>query len=723
MLDDIACGSALLLQGPNGPFFRRLGAELQQAGARVTKVNFNAGDALFYPGADTVAYRGTPLQWRSFLRSLIEERHIDQVFLFGDGRPYHRVAIELATELGVSVQVFEEGYLRPDFITLERGGVNGHSSMPRDPQAFRGASERYPQPRLLRVGKSFGLAAWQSIFYALACTLGWFAYPHYEHHRRINAWYQAYCWVRGGARKVWHGLSERGLLRRLQGSWSGRFFFFPLQVHCDYQLSHSPFSSMEQGMEHVLRSFAEHAPQDARLVLKHHPMDRPYRHYGRWIRRLSSELGIAHRVLYIHDLHLPAVLKHARGTVVINSTVGMQSLHHGTPVKVLGKAIYDMPGLTHQDDLRSMWRAPQAVDAGLFCDLRAWLLRHNQANGNFHRRLAGTSNPTGVRWFPSASSRRPVPACEGAKVTAGRAGLRHSVLAALLACSVLGAGSARAQETAGQWEISDPQAPALAEPELKHPLRAIRDDLFLGTAFFTGWGLAFWEWFQGPFKFQNEHGFSSRSKTGGADKTGHLIGTYIHTEVLAWRLKSMGYSNEDAALWSSVASMAMWTWIEIGDGTSARFGASVEDLAADFVGAAMSYFRTRYPKFGRAVDLRWQYFPSEGWRSNRSDRDVAGDYSGMRHLLALRLSGLPWVRDTPLRFVELHTGYYTRGFRTFDTQAQQADPRRVIYFGVGLDIAELLEPHTWSWVSRIFNYYQVPIASYEVAARSYGEGR
>lgn len=37
----------LLLQGPVGPFFARLTAELRPVNATVYKVNFNAGDWLF----------------------------------------------------------------------------------------------------------------------------------------------------------------------------------------------------------------------------------------------------------------------------------------------------------------------------------------------------------------------------------------------------------------------------------------------------------------------------------------------------------------------------------------------------------------------------------------------------------------------------------------------------------------------------------------------------
>ena len=38
----------LLLQGPLGPFFRRFAEDLSRLNTQVIKVNFNAGDELFY---------------------------------------------------------------------------------------------------------------------------------------------------------------------------------------------------------------------------------------------------------------------------------------------------------------------------------------------------------------------------------------------------------------------------------------------------------------------------------------------------------------------------------------------------------------------------------------------------------------------------------------------------------------------------------------------------
>ncbi|RMH39580.1 MAG: capsular biosynthesis protein, partial [Deltaproteobacteria bacterium] len=188
MLPDFGVTSALLLQGPNGPFFARLAAELRARGARVTKVNFNPGDALFFRGPDAVAYREPMERWPAWCARLMDERGIDGVFLYGDCRPLHRQAIEVARARGAAVWVFEEGYLRPDFVTCERGGVNGYSSMPRDPQVFRREAAALadldpPAP----VGNVFPRWAWYTAANAVACTLFGWRYPHYRHHRDVHA--------------------------------------------------------------------------------------------------------------------------------------------------------------------------------------------------------------------------------------------------------------------------------------------------------------------------------------------------------------------------------------------------------------------------------------------------------------------------------------------------------------------------------------------------------
>lgn len=390
-------GKALLLQGPVGPFFRRLALDLERQGLQVYKVNFNGGDTFFYRRLGTLHFTGELQEWPAYLEHLLIELSIDQIYLFGDCRAYHIVARDVASRLGVQVFVFEEGYLRPDYITLEKEGVNGFSRLPQDPQDYYAAPELSSKTRV-RVGHSFIWVAVYAQLYYIASRLSW-RYPHYVHHRPLNVFGEGSKWILSGGLKLWFRVSERVMKLRLATKLAGKYFLVPLQVHCDMQITcHSSYASVEQFIVQLIHSFAANAPPGNYLVFKHHPLDRGYRNYSGLIRQESKVSDVEQRVLYVHDLPLPSLFQNARGTVVVNSTAAISSIHHGIPVKVMGKAIYDLPGLTNQAPLAQFWKHPEAPDKELYRRFRAYLIANTQINGNFYKRLPNTRNALGVIW-------------------------------------------------------------------------------------------------------------------------------------------------------------------------------------------------------------------------------------------------------------------------------------------------------------------------------------
>ncbi len=390
--------NVLLLQGPMGPFFRRLARDLEWAGAKVCKVDFCGGDWLFSP-VGSIPYRGGIEEWPEFFRQLVRERQIDVVLLFGDCRPLHRLAHEIAHWNGLEIGVFEEGYVRPDFITLERHGVNGFSLLPRSPIYYLQTSAPVI-PAARPVGGSFWYAAgWATLYYlASAVMYPWFR--HYQHHRSLSP-LEAIPWVRSLWRKMACALKDRSALSRLTTDWSKKYFLVPLQVHNDAQVRvHSRFDSVEDFIRQVMESFARHAPDNTYLVIKHHPMDRGYHDYSTFINRLCGEFGVQGRVMYLHDQHLPTLLDHSLGMVVANSTVGLSALDHGLPVKACKSAVYDMEGLTYQGELEDFWRDAHNVlpNPELLMRFRRYLIRHTQLNGNFYKRLDIPGSSVGLVW-------------------------------------------------------------------------------------------------------------------------------------------------------------------------------------------------------------------------------------------------------------------------------------------------------------------------------------
>lgn len=376
-----------------GPFFARLAEFLRARGSFVRKVNFNGGDWFYYPfGAD--AYTGRHEDLDDWLEHYFRRHQFDAVVIFGQSRPVHAVARNVAARLGIKVYVFEEGYIRPDYVTLEEGGVNAYSRVPRDSAAYDdlpSAPVRTPQP----TDQSF----WRMAVYAMGYSFWFWAlqglFRHHRYHRPLNPWVEAACWVRGGVRKLVYLRRQSGLLPVLTSpERSHRWYLLPLQVHNDSQISHhSAFDCMEEVIRRVMTSFARNAPADHWLVIKHHPMDRAYRDYSGCIRACAKELGLGERVLYVHDLHLPTLLKHTRGVVTVNSTTGLQALYHRVPVKTLGDCFYDVPGLVHQGELDGFWKNPGPVDVDLYRRFREYLIRHTQLNISFYGKTPAFEQP------------------------------------------------------------------------------------------------------------------------------------------------------------------------------------------------------------------------------------------------------------------------------------------------------------------------------------------
>ena len=96
---------------------------------KVFNIGFNKGDEFFSLKDTFLPYRDTPDKWRSFINSFLKNNKIKIIFLFGDCRFYHKIAIEEAKKINVLVYVFEEGYIRPNYITLEKNGVNSFSEI------------------------------------------------------------------------------------------------------------------------------------------------------------------------------------------------------------------------------------------------------------------------------------------------------------------------------------------------------------------------------------------------------------------------------------------------------------------------------------------------------------------------------------------------------------------------------------------------------------------
>jgi len=378
----------LFLQGPMGTFFKRLDQNFRKKGALTYRIGFNMGDQFFSYRDNYTAFREESEKWPSFIDIFFKEKKIDILFIFGDCRYYQSIAAEIAKKYDIDVYVFEEGYLRPHYITMEKEGVNGFSKLSREPDFYLSLPvEIVCEPEHAHNSKTRMIID-STLYYAFS-NLCEFMYPNYEHHREFSATKEAFFGIRGAFRKFLYLFNERKCLTYLTGALSKRCYFVPLQTYNDFQiLQHSEYQSIEKFIIEVLESFAKDAPIDTYLLFKHHPVDRGRKNYKSFIMEQSDILNIKTRVLVLHDVFLPSILHHARATITINSTVGLTSVAYGIPTITLGDAIYDMEGLTNRGKtLETFWSDHSAPNPELYIKYKQFLVQNTQINGSFYGRM------------------------------------------------------------------------------------------------------------------------------------------------------------------------------------------------------------------------------------------------------------------------------------------------------------------------------------------------
>lgn len=378
----------LFLQGPHGPFFWRLGQMLRRAGARVHRVGFNAGDRAFWPDRSSyIAFRGAPDLWPDTLRRLIAEHGVTDLVLYGDTRPVHAEAAAIARAQGLCVHVFEEGYLRPYWITYERGGSNGHSRLMATSLAEMRAALALSDMDTALPPSSWGDMR-QHVFYgALYHGFVLFLnqrYRRFRPHRSLGVGQEFALHL-----KRLLLMPAQALERRI-ATWRIRTGGFPyhvvlLQLEHDASFQeHSPFSSMTEFLEVVLEGFARGAPGHHHLVVKAHPLEDGRAPIRTTLRRLTAAHGLRDRVHYLRGGKLAPLLDEARSAVTVNSTAAQQVLWRGIPLKVFGAAVYAKPEFVSALPLPAFFARAERPDRRAYADYRRFLLETSQLPGGFY---------------------------------------------------------------------------------------------------------------------------------------------------------------------------------------------------------------------------------------------------------------------------------------------------------------------------------------------------
>lgn len=377
----------LMLQGPHGPFFRQLGDMLRKAGAEVWRVGFNRGDEFFWRQPGYIPYRGPVEDWADTVADLFDQHGITDLVLYGDSRPIHALAIAGAKARGITVHVFEEGYLRPYWATYERGGSNGNSrlmGMSVDDMRAALARSKMEQPKAPATWGDMREHIYYGALYHFLVLVANRPYRNFRSHREISVTREFRLYLKRLLMMPIHALERRLATRAIR---NGGFPYHLVLMQLEHDASfraHSDFASMTEFLTLCLDSFALGAPPHHHIVFKAHPLEDERAAVAQTIRANARRLGLTDRVHFVRGGKLARLLDAARSAVTVNSTAAQQVLWRGLPLKAFGRAVYGKPEFVSDQPLTDFFAAPSRPDSRAYRDYRHYLLETSQIPGGFY---------------------------------------------------------------------------------------------------------------------------------------------------------------------------------------------------------------------------------------------------------------------------------------------------------------------------------------------------
>ena len=382
----------LFLQGPHGPFFLQLARMLELAGYSCWRVGFNAADKVFWrPQNRFIGFKGPQDEWAETFGNLVTDKKITDLVLYGDTRDIHQIAISESRDRNITVHVFEEGYLRPYWVTYERGGSNGNSRLMKMPlkkmqEDLTTCDLEAPLP------PSHWGDTRHHVFYG--AIYHWFimfanhAFPNFKPHRDLTVSQEFKLHLRRLCLLPLHAIKRRQATSRIhRGGFPYHLVLLQLEHDSSLQ-SHSSFQKNSQFLEEVVEKFSQGAPCHHHLVIKAHPLEDGRAEICQTLNRLGKVYQISDRIHYVRGGKLANLLDQARSAVTINSTAAQQVLWRGLPLKIFGKAVYDKPEFVSHADLAEFFAEPTRPDARGYRDFRRFLLETSQVSGGYYSRKA-----------------------------------------------------------------------------------------------------------------------------------------------------------------------------------------------------------------------------------------------------------------------------------------------------------------------------------------------
>ena len=319
----------------------------------------------------------------------IRDNKLSHVILFGSDRPIHSIARKICEKCGIKVLCFEEGYFRPDYVTLDIGGNNASSplagKLPDIEEGLISEAALKEKYKITVSEKSFRNKCIYGFLYYTCSELFSSNKQKNLFHKNLTLYKQLFQWISNfilykiKCKKDTYLLSE--LIQK-------KYHLVALQLDSDMQSRFQSNGWKKLDVIHeTIKSFANNCETESHLVFKVHPLERGHLRHEKVIKNIAQKFGIENRVWIIQTGSIGQWIKYSCGIITINSTSGFSAIFHGVPILLLGNAIYENEYLVSKckdvTDIDLFWENKIKNNKNQRLNYLAWVKSRACVNGDF----------------------------------------------------------------------------------------------------------------------------------------------------------------------------------------------------------------------------------------------------------------------------------------------------------------------------------------------------
>lgn len=209
------------------------------------------------------------------------------------------------------------------------------------------------------------------------------------------------------------------------------------------------------------------------------------------------------------------------------------------------------------------------------------------------------------------------------------------------------------------------------------------------------------------------------------DKAGHVFSSYYLGSLGADALKWSGASKKSQLIYGSTLGLAFLTTVEVFDGYSANWGASLGDVIANVSGTALYVSQELIWNEQRIVPkFSFHFTPYASARPNILGRTVSEqilkDYNGQTYWLSANLHAFTKSSSIP-KWLNIAIGYGAEGMITGNDEfvntifLPDSKRYRQFYLSLDLDLTKIeTKSHFIKTILTLFNAIKIPAPTFEI---------